>query len=44
MFREQRIRVHLEINNVFNEKISTEPTLLQYETGRQLWAGADYLF
>ncbi len=44
MFREQRIRVHLEINNVFNEKISTEPALLQYETGRQFWAGIDYLF
>ncbi len=44
VYQAQRIRLHLEVNNVFNEKISTEPALLQYETGRQFWAGVDYLF
>ncbi len=42
--REQKLRLHAEVNNVFNEKISTEPALLQYETGRQFWAGVDYIF
>ncbi len=43
-FRHQRLRLNLEIDNVFNEKIETSRALLRYETGRQFWAGLEYRF
>lgn len=42
--RQHRIRLSLEINNVFNERIEADPVRRSYALGRQFWAGLDYSF
>lgn len=46
LYRNYGIQLSLEINNVFNQKVSAgaEESIQEYEIGRQFWAGMEYYF
>ena len=46
LYRSQGIRLSLEVNNVFNQKVpaGAAEEIQTYELGRQFWAGMEYYF
>ncbi len=44
VYREQELVLSLEVNNVFNQKVTLGESDDTYEMGRQFWAGVEYSF